>query len=84
MAINVEVTKNNNENNASILRRFRKRVQDSGVLPRVRSLRYAERVLSPYKRKMKTLESLAYKAEQAELAKLGKLPVKEERRKSTK
>lgn len=76
MATNVEVVKGANENNASIMRRFRKRVQDSGVLPRVRGLRYSERVLSHYKRKMKTLESLAHKADVARQIKLGKLPEK--------
>lgn len=72
--INVEVTKNSNENNASIIRRFTKRVQGSGVLPRVRGLRYASRVLSHYKTKMKTLKTLKKKEEIAKLVKLGKMP----------
>ena len=37
--VNVEVVKGPNENNLSVLRRFSKRVQGSGVLPRVRSKR---------------------------------------------
>lgn len=77
--INVEVTKNNNENNVSLLRRFTKRVQGSGILPRIRSIRYAERKLSSYKTKMKTLKSIKRKIEVAELIKLGKLPTKESR-----
>jgi ribosomal protein S21 len=72
--INVEVTKNNNENNVSVLRRFTKRVQGSGILPRVRSIRYSGRILSYYKTKMKTLASLKKKAEIAKLIKLGKMP----------
>ncbi len=72
--INVEVTKNNNENNAGILRRFTKRVQNSGVLPRVRGIRYASRTLSYYKTKMKTLERLKRKEEITKLVKLGKMP----------
>lgn len=72
--INVEVTKNNNENNSSILRRFTKKVQASGILPRVRSIRYSGRTLSHYKTKVKTLESLKRKAEIMELVKLGKMP----------
>ncbi|MEY2664193.1 MAG: hypothetical protein RIT04_1, partial [Candidatus Parcubacteria bacterium] len=60
--INVEITRNPNENSLNTLRRFTKKVQGSGVLPRVRSLRYNERVLSHYKRKMKTLESIEHKA----------------------
>jgi ribosomal protein S21 len=72
--INVEVTKNNNENNSSLLRRFTKKVQASGILPRVRSIRYSGRTLSHYKTKVKTLESLKRKAEIMELVKLGKMP----------
>ena len=72
--INVEVTKNSNENNASVLRRFTKRVQGSGVLPRVRGLRYSSRVLSYYKTKMKTLKTLKKREEIAKLVKLGKMP----------
>ena len=55
MAINVEVTKNNNENTTSLIRRFTKRVQGSGILPRVRSVRYAQRPDSDFKKKQNTL-----------------------------
>ncbi len=78
--INVEVTRNNNENNASIIRRFTKRVQGSGVLPRVRSIRYSSRKLSPYKIKQKTLKSIRRKAEIARLIKLGKMSEKPTRK----
>ena len=80
MATNVEITKNANDNALSVLRRFTRRVQGSGVLPRVRSIRYDERVLSHYKVKKAKLKSLKYKGEMEELAKLGKLPVKEVRK----
>ena len=79
--INVEVTKNNNENALGILRRFTKRVQGSGVLPRVRSIRYEVRTLSAYKTKMKTLTSLKKRANIQELIKLGKMPEGREARK---
>ena len=52
MITNVEIDKKSNESNASMLRRFTKAVQGSGVLPRVRSIRYSTRKLSPYKVKM--------------------------------
>lgn len=77
--INIEVEKNNNENNLSLLRRFTKRVQGSGILPRVRSIRYKSRKLSAYKTKMKTLKSIKRRKEIEELIKLGKFPVKEGR-----
>lgn len=73
MATNVEVTRNGTENPLGLLRRFTKRVQGSGILPRVRGERYYERTLSHYKRKMKTLEGIARRAEREEQIKLGKI-----------
>lgn len=74
--INVEVTKGAKENSLSVLRRFTKRVQGSGILPRVRSLRYSARKLSPYKTKVRTLKVIRRKAEIQKLIKLGKLTEK--------
>ena len=54
-SVNIEVTKGPNENNLSVLRRFTKRVQAAGVLPRVRSKRYSERTPSENTRRAKTL-----------------------------
>lgn len=77
--INVEITRNGTENSIGLIRRFTKKVQGSGILPRVRSIRYNQRVLSAYKTKMKTLKSLKRKAEIAELIKLGKMQEKTSR-----
>ncbi len=71
--INAEVVKNGSENNVNLIRRFTKKVQGSGVLPRVRSLRYATRKLSPYVRQKKALKTLRKREEVAELIKLGKM-----------
>lgn len=71
--INAEVTRNNNENNITVLKRFTKRVQGSGVLPRVRSLRYASRNQSEYVKKKKTLKVLAKRENIQEMIKLGKM-----------
>lgn len=71
--INIEVTKNPNENNVSLIKRFTKKVQGSGILPKVRSKRYSQRDLSFYKVKKNTLKNLAKKAEIMELIKLGKM-----------
>ena len=73
MAVNIEIEKNSNESNASMLRRFTKKVQGSGVLPRVRSLRYAKRDLSHYKTKVQRLTSISKKAEIEELIRMGKM-----------
>ncbi len=79
MAINVEVTRNPNENALGVIRRFTRRVQGSGIIQRKRSLRFASRTQSSYKVKVKTLKGIARRAEMAKLIKLGKAPVKPER-----
>ena len=71
--VNVEVVKGPNENNMSVLRRFSRRVQGSGVLPKARSKRYSERVKSENVRKQKTLAKLRKREEVQELIKLGKI-----------
>jgi hypothetical protein len=71
--INAEVVKNNNENNLNLIRRFTKKVQGSGVLPRVRSIRYATRKQSEYVKKKKTLKVLKRREEVNELIKMGKM-----------
>ncbi len=71
--INIEVTKGASENNLSVLRRFQKRVQGAGILNRVRSRRYTERVKSENVKKAKTLAYLKKKEITAELVKLGKI-----------
>ena len=78
MITNVEIDKKSNEINASMLRRFTKAVQGSGVLPRVRSIRYSTRKLSPYKVKMQKLSKLEKKAKIAELIKMGKMSERNE------
>ena len=71
--VNIEVTKGGSENNLSVLRRFTKRVQGAGLLPRVRSKRYTEREKSENVRRAKTLAYLKKKENINELLKLGKL-----------
>lgn len=73
MTINAEVVKTGNENNLNLLRRFTKKVQGSGVLPRVRSIRYATRKASEYVKKKKTLKVLKRREEVAEMIKMGKM-----------
>ena len=74
MAVNVEVNKNGNENNLSLIRKFTKRVQGSGVLPRLRSRRYSERKMSDFVKKKKTLKKIVKRAKIRELIKMGKRP----------
>ncbi len=76
MAINVEVVKTGTENSMAVLRRFTKRVQGSGILPRVRSLRYKNRNQSVGTRKKMTLKKLARRKEVDLQIKLGKMTEK--------
>ena len=76
MAITVEVVKAGTENNLSLIRKFTKRVQGSGVLSRLRKVRYNSRALSEYVKKKKTLKRLASYKHMQELIKMGKAPVK--------
>ncbi len=78
--INIEVVKNSNETTTSLIRRFTKRVQGSGVLPKVRSIRYHNRPLGKATIKKKKLKSLSRQQEYNHLAKLGKLPVETKKR----
>jgi len=71
--VNIEVAKGPNENNLSVLRRFTKRVQGAGILPRVRSKRYSDRTQSKNTRRTKTVAYLKKKEVIAELLKAGKV-----------
>ncbi len=71
--IQVEVTKNNNETTSSVIRRFTKRVQESGIIKRAKSLRYNERSKSQYVQKKKALKRIAKRSETERLRRLGKI-----------
>lgn len=70
--INVEVSRGNNENSLSLLRRFTKKVQGSGILPKVRGKRYSERVISENVKRKKTLKRIEKRDAIQELLRLGK------------
>ena len=78
--INVEIIRNQNENSLGALRRFSRKVQSAGIIPRVRSLRSSGRTQSSYKVKRHALKLIARRANMAELVKLGKAPVKKFRK----
>jgi ribosomal protein S21 len=79
MAANAEVTKNEGESAINLIRRFSKRVQGAGVIPRVRSNRYHSRPKSKAVQRKGALKRISRREEIAELIKLGKMlekPVK--------
>lgn len=82
MATNIQVEKHTGESTANLLRRFTKRVRGSGILTRMRGLRYYERVKSENVNKFSKLRKLARAAEFDKNYKLGKveLPTRGARR----
>jgi len=78
--VNAEVKKNPNENAISLIRRFTKRVQGSGIIPRVRSIRYSQRKPNQARMKKDALVVLGMRKEYELLEKLGKLPEKKTKR----
>jgi hypothetical protein len=80
MATNVEIKKGGKDNNATIIKKFTRKVQESGIIPRVKGLRYSERNLSAYVKKNKRLKSIKNKEVREEQIKLGKISVSTRRR----
>ncbi|MDQ5901481.1 MAG: hypothetical protein QG580_196 [Patescibacteria group bacterium] len=69
----IEVTKKQGENSANLMRRFSRKVKDSGLVKKVRSLRYAERKLSKFVLKKNALKRIEKQTEREKLQKLGKI-----------
>ena len=72
----IVVRKNPNENNLSVLRRFSRRMQESGIIRRVKSSRYNARKESKLKVKKSALKRLERRLEIEKLKKLGKMIAK--------
>lgn len=73
MATNVQVTKNNNESSANVIRRFTKRMQNAGIVRKIRGQRYHNRIKSRNVQKESRLKKLARKEEYEMMYKLGKV-----------
>lgn len=71
--VQVEVVKNGAESSATLLRRFQRKVQESAIVPKVRSKRYNERPKSKLQVKKSTVKRIARRAEIEVLKKLGKI-----------
>jgi ribosomal protein S21 len=76
MAINVQVEKNQNESSANVIRRFTKRMQGSGVVPKVRKNRYRTRIKSENVRQTAKLKKLAKAVIYEKKLKLGQVQEK--------
>ena len=73
MATNVQVEKNNNESSANVIRRFTKRVQGAGIIPKVRGARYHARTKSKNVQRSAKLKKLDKRETYEKLVKLGKI-----------
>jgi len=79
--INVEVERHGNENVGGLMRRFSRKMQSSGVVRRVRGLRYHSRNLSDSKQKKDALNRIDRTEKYLDLFKQGrKIPTKGKRR----
>ena len=76
----IEVKKNSNENNATLLRRFSRKVMDAGIIQTVKGKRYSERETSKLSLKVIALRRMARRKEVEKLKKLGKMKERENRR----
>lgn len=68
----IQVTrKDSNEANENLIRRFNRKVQQAGVLARVKSLQYFEKPISKIERRKKAIVRRARKAEKLKRIRLG-------------
>lgn len=70
--VSVQVNKNNNESNMNMIRRFSRKVQETGMIQIVKGKRYNARPLSKLAIKNGRLKYIAKKKMQEKLYKMGK------------
>lgn len=70
---NIEVKKNGNENGMSLVRRFSRRMQESGIIINVKKNRYVVRKPSKLVKKTGALKRLKKRKEMDALRKMGKV-----------
>jgi len=80
MATNAQIESKKNENGGNTLKRFTRKVQESGVLKHLRNRRWLLRDVSPYTQKIQKLKSINRKIEVEKMIKMGKPPVRKKGR----
>ena len=73
MAVNIAVEKSGNKNTGAILREFTQRMRSSGIVQKMRKIRYRSRDLSKGARKKDALRRINRRDEFETLIKEGKL-----------
>lgn len=69
----IEVKKNENESTAGLIKRFTKRIKESGILIRARDLRFRKRPKSNLREKREAIKRAQQKKQLDYLRKLGKI-----------
>lgn len=80
MSINAEVTKTGQESTLSVIRKFSRRVQGTGLVKNSRKNRYYERTKSKTVQKKRALKLLKRRADFKQLVKEGKVAEAPQRR----
>lgn len=78
--VHIEIKKTPNENSVNVLRRFSRKVSESGIVQKVKSKRYNERPLSKLAQKNLTVKKIERRKETEKLKKLGKIVEKKRRK----
>lgn len=78
--INVEVQHHGNESTTSLMRRFSRKSQSSGVVKRMRSIRYHEKAASATQRKKNALARIKRTETYVKLTKEGREPPTKKKR----
>ncbi|MDB5188944.1 MAG: hypothetical protein JWM92_542 [Candidatus Nomurabacteria bacterium] len=70
---NIEIKRNATENALGVIRRFSRKMQESGIILKVKGQRYAVRPMSKLAEKNMKVRRLARRVEVEKLKKLGKM-----------
>ncbi len=73
MATNIHVEKTGTENTGAVLRKFTQRMRSSGIVQKMRKVRYRSRPLSPSTRRKEALRKIERREDFEQLIKEGKL-----------
>ncbi len=76
MSINVKLMKTDKGDAGVLLKRFQKKMQESGIVPKVKSRKFASRGMSKLKLKKDKLVNLEAAKKYEHLRKMGKLQIK--------
>lgn len=80
MATNVDIKRTKSDNNLGLLRKFSRKIKQSGVLRKKRSLRYFDRAESDFRKKKNALTKIILRKDYEKKEKMGLLKPEKRRR----